>query len=478
MTPRLRLLYLLFMLGIGLLARCTSPSEPVADGGTHTGNPDISAAASVVFQLASLDTAWHIDGYLPPEYLNPEKAAPGALHSVPGTVGGLGKRAADSGDVYIWVDTIVLADTSYRYDTLLEIDTVLDTSFIVSDTLDTLIGSDSVRYISDSLAHETVVAIDTVILTDTIFHTDTLLVTDTISVGEGAAAPPVPGDGTNLTIVNGKTGYANEPRYDSTGFERGDTTFKYYFPGYARQEYLSSPADEVVYTGTKGAYALRKSYVNGDMAVWLHYYDEDGDGYLYPLQGGADAVIGLTEHRARNQSRQILQGTFDQGKDGHPSTSADNRLYHMRRVLVTNGDTVESVAYSTDEQQSDTLTVTLLETDPSDTVFVSRTRFAVLPGAARRLSHDDRLGAVGRVVKFRFSPYTERAVKQIDAVLLPSVSLSPAERFKKTEFRVTVHYFSGDTAIFTGRYDAQEGISGSFVRGDQVTEIQFEPPKK
>lgn len=461
------------LLSIALVAhliRCSSPSEPVVDGGTHTGNPDITAAASIVFQMASLDTAWHIDAYLPPEYLNPENAVPGNPGLVPNTVGGLAKKTADSTRIYVWVDTIVLVDTMYQYDTLLAIDTILDTSYIVSDTLDTLIGSDSVIYISDSLAHETVLAVDTVVLTDTIFRVDTLFVTDTLMVNESKSTPYVPGRSPSLIISDGDLAYGNEPRYDSAGFELGDTTFRYYFPGYARSDYLSSPADELVRKSTRGTYALRKSYDSGDLAVSLHYYDKDGDGLLYPKQEGENAVIGLAEHRSRGVFRQVLRGAFDQGEDGRPATYEDNRLDYMNRVLVTNGDTVEVVEYNPDEK-TDTLYLTVREFEPSDTVFDRRTRFAVLPGIARRLSHDDRLSAITQTVKFRFSRHSERPVKRIDARLTPMNSPNAVEGITKAEFSAVIHYFSGPTALFVGTFSPEEGIKGVFSKGEKETEV-------
>ncbi len=465
------------MVLVAHLMRCSSPSEPVVDGGTHTGNPDITAAASIVFQLASLDTAWHIDAYLPAEYLNPGNAVPGTPGLVSNTVGGLAKKTADSGRIYVWIDTIVLVDTIYQYDTLLAIDTILDTSYIVSDTLDTLIDSDSVTYISDSLAHETVLAVDTVVLTDTIFRVDTLFVTDTLVLDDRMSAPYAPERSPSLIRSDGELTYGNEPRYDSTDFEGGDTTFRYYFPEYPHGNYFASPADEVVRKSSKGMNALRKTYKSGDLAVSLHYYDKDGDGLLYPGQEGENAVIGLTEHRSRGVFRQVLRGTFDQGEDGRPATYQDNRLDYMNRVRVTNGDTVEVVEYNP-EVETDTLYLTVREFEPSDTVFDSHTRFAVLPGIARRLSHDDRLAAITQTVKFRFSRHSERAVKKIDARLTPINPLNAVEGITKAELSVVIHYFSGLNALFVGTFSPEDGIKGIFSEGEKETEVVIPSPEK
>jgi len=192
--------YLLFALTIcvALLMRC---AQPTAGGGTHTGNPDVSALAALIGDAIENDTlrspGVFVSGGL-------ASLVPDSLQRYYRPLGGFAKllNAAQP-------DTIVTVDTTITIDTLHLIDSTL-----IADTLyvrDTVINNQRVndtssiegpagpvqvitqRWLVDTLLiSDTLVAFDTIIAHKQLIQTDTFfVVTTTIITPEGQSQSDV-----------------------------------------------------------------------------------------------------------------------------------------------------------------------------------------------------------------------------------------------------------------------------------------------
>lgn len=440
-----------------VLSMCST--EPLVDGGTHTGNPDISACASAVFDLMG-SSAWHIEEYLDTSGLDPSViSAPqsGGVIVMAKTL-----AAAQSPDSVIYYrSTVLIPDTNYINDTLTSVS-------VVSDTIVDVSGGDTTVYITDSLI------VDSVLVTDTVISVDTVFIVDSIPASEWSGIDSASITGNDAMII---------PQYsldlDSTYYDPADTSVNYVFRERVSDMPVVVKAGDANFSvnNARNVMSMSKLYVEADATeVFVRYSDADGDNMLFSASSGMIPQALLEETRTRGGAKvSSLSAVFHAGEDRIFPYRSDNSVISLARHLFEGGDTAESVVYTTPQGDINSIESRLLTIErymPNDSVFYRKATFTIDPGTDVLLSSDDRME--GTVLSFVFSRGLVARL-QITAVPEGVQGWSKEGAPGPLAFQAVMTFSDGSMTSLSGRCDPVSGISGSYESAGSVSEVTVGP---
>ncbi len=400
------------------LVRC-SVSPTVADGGTHTGNPDISACASALFDIMETGDEWHVGHYVDSQALDPSYIDPsaGADPSEPYRTT-LAKRAA--------VAETTVIDTILMYDTLFVNDTIIRQR-VESDTVDTVFGGDTIMYINQWLALDTLIAVDTVVLVDTLVVIDTL---------PDRAVTLEQYDSVQFMI------YEDAARNGTVPVPTGIDTSQFNVLPAASSDVLSRSGFYITPSGTQ---------------VFVEYRDADGDDLLFKAAQGTPRAL-LRQRRVAGALAVYLESEFSAGADLTFSSFADNTVLSLVRYRVSGGDTTETVVYAapaSGQAAADSAVLTINEYLPSDSVFSRKTRFSIAAAGTSPSTHS--LAGITQTLLYR-----RGEVDKVVVVVVPQSLVGKGASPGVASFSAQIVSAENDTTSLQGTVDPQTGISGTY----------------
>jgi hypothetical protein len=424
-------------LSLGILAICgilTRCSVEVVDGGTHTGNPDITACASALYQLLDSDSSWRIEAYISATQLDPATLIPPA-NAIPG----LAKTASTSPDSSpAYFEKIVLVpDTNYINDTFVR-DTIIHTS------MHTIIGNDTQSFVVDSLHRDSIIVIDTIIKLDTVIIKDSLPFI--------SQSPENRLNDTTLSIV-----IHVAPKYDAITYHPGDTAPVINFTDAETNSRTSYPVSAGNYSiaSLQSVASLSKTYHDQyATAITITYSDDDGDQRLLQATPGTIPRALVVESRTNGSTTEILKARFDAGVDTSFSTTTDNMVHSLAHYTIIDQDTTLSTIYNRDLPEStrhNAMHIQRKESSPNPNIFYRETHYSIFPDNATGSSSNDSLN--------------QTIVYSRDPVARIVLSISPALRSAPLgphSFKATITLLDGQTTTLVGTVDSVTGISAEY----------------
>lgn len=434
---------------------CTSPSGPVADGGTHTGNPDMTACVEALYEAMETGDEWRVDYYVTPEQLDPSSIDP---HT---TTRELSKRGAGGAsiasgaalDTIVIVDTLVLSDTHVEKSMEISRDTTYDTTAMI-DTVDTLLGDIPVTYMISSLMFDTVVRIDTLVWYDTLLRIDTMHFHRSYFVGDG------PTSSTPESTTTPSTGSEWEVADSGTWDKGGGELYQNASP-------VTRLDGSMVKASAVYVSSLARNYRAADGAVVVQRYDDaDGNGTLYEADAGEIPAALLTERRIDGAGSTELWCRFDAGGDGRFASTADNPIDSLLRLRYRGEMLEERVVFHGLRSSSNAVAdrAILSRFVPTDSVLYRKT---VYVASGERLTRLDET----RI-------YTGR-VGYIDSLFfhLDGFSKGRGEALSAVSFEAVLRLRTGGDGRFTGTIDQNDGLVGRYRVGEALYRVTARGPK-
>ncbi|MBD3393677.1 MAG: hypothetical protein GF418_16235 [Chitinivibrionales bacterium] len=426
------------VLALAMLGCSTSPTQ-VTDGGTHTGNPDVSACAAALEEIADAGDAWHVYSYLDTSRLDPASIDPAESDDAAAAYQNTLAKRRGAGDTVI-VETVLV------YDTLLVNDTLVRRN-VVADTVDTLIGTDTLLYVNRRLVTDTLIAIDSVIVVDT------FVLADTIPIAEFRA---------NDTLI------------DSAAMT--DTIYSMEYLSVVGDGYYPDATNSSkfnIYPGSSSDVVSRSGFymTAAGAAVTVEYADADGDNYLFSAKPGITPSIALRESRALGTDGIYMHSRYDAGVDSIITSVGDNRITSLVQYTVASGDTTQATIYSMPslpQASDDEFTMTVGVFAPMDSVDSSSTRYTILAGSDLASAVDDKLSGISK------SAYlTSSTVRSVDVAVTPASLLARGDGLGEVSFDAEIVQASGDTTHLNGTYNPRTGIAGEYIRNDSTFTVKL-----
>jgi len=433
---------------IAMLAGCSVGPAEVADGGTHTGNPDVSACASALFDIMATGDEWHVESYIDSLQLDPAYIEPDSSSDLAEPYANvLAKRRALA--AFAVVETVLIYDTLYVNDTVVN-------QYIKADTIDTVVGVDTLMYVNTWLVSDTLIAIDTVILVDT------LIVTDTMDAATTKAD--------TATGADSISGAANEGLDYTVLPDSTRNSYKAAPPGAndAAQKFTVIPDALKSVMSRSGLYSTPSG-----VTVFVEYSDADGDNLLFKAAAGAVPLALLRESRLAGAVKLFLNAKFSAGNDSDFLARADNTVYSLLRYRIDGDDTTETVSYATPlsaQVAADSVVLTLGERSPSDTVYSRTTRFSVAAGANTQSAVDDKLAGLAQTLFYRRGD-----IDKITLSVIPSSPVSKGRALGVSTFSAVIISAAGDTTRMQGTVDPQSGISATYTDSISTSNLTVSP---
>jgi|GEM_PF-4471494 len=424
MGPRNPTALLIAALLCAVLASRCGMSPTVADGGgTHTGNPDISACASALFDIMESGGSWHVYAYVDTARLNPNAIDPPAGGDVPVVFqSGLAKTASAASET-----TIVLI-----YDTLFVNDTLVSTH-VRADTVDTVFGADTLTYVTRTLFYDTLVAVDTVVIVDTVVFVDS-----------GVMNTAAPSEAAYIIYDSVNRGMAPQS---------GGTVDS------SKIKLIPSMAGDVI--GRSGVYVTPAG-----TRVSIEYADADGDNLLFTATQGRVPVMRINESRISGAGRIDLVAQFNSGDDGLWATTGDNGVLSFSLCVVENGDTVETAALNA--RSDSTVVLTTYRRMSADIVFSRKSRFDIIT-AGTASPADDRLTSVEQTLVYRKGDVDKAVIS-----CTPQEPLARGAAMTTARFSAVITLENGDTTRLDGVVDAAAGITAVYESGGKTYDVTVE----
>ncbi len=275
---------------------CSNTSSLDVVGGTETGNPDISACASLMFRLMNNKDDWEIERYFDSSDFDPGSVErPRNVAKRRYTVNA-SDTVLDTTYVFV-VDTVIVQEQDVAvYDTIYR-------KRIEYDTLTEVIDGREVVYREAYLSYDTVIKVDT--LTDSVRNRiyDTLTVIDTVFADSGVSS------GEEEGIIASEMMLCVVPLESST--DQGENT----------ESNKVNPGDEVFF--------LAKDYTADNGALRTkEFRDYDGDFLLFSSDTGLPAaeMRGYVRYSKDEEPVSERMAVFSSGPDSLFSTVNDNRV--------------------------------------------------------------------------------------------------------------------------------------------------------
>lgn len=433
------------------LPLCTSPSGPVADGGTHTGNPDVTACVAALYEAMETGDEWRVDYYidagrLDPATIDPQLTPQGLAKRC---VSGMSVGSAKAQDTIVVVDTILKSDTLILERKTIHRDTIINPGEL-ADTVDTALGGVPVRYVITSLVFDTIFSADTLVSYDTIFLVDTVLHERTYLADTIPATAPDTGDGAG----------ENQRAADSVTIEMKDVTPLVNTSDFS---YTGGTADTV---RTKWVSSLSKSYVSPEGTVVLvRYGDADGNGRLYEAAPGGMPAALLTERRIAGGAGIELSCRFNAGADTSFSSVGNNMIDSLVRLHYTGELLDERVLFlglrSTSNAVADK--AVLSRFIPTDSIRYTKTTFTAAGERMTRLDHS-------RVFMGR--------VENVDSLgfHLEGFTKGKGEALTSASFEALLHLRDESVGRFAGTIDTSDGLVGTYRLNGAIYRVRARGP--
>lgn len=425
------------------IAGCMVQPTEVADGGTHTGNPDISAAVDAVRQLYNAVDEQQVEKHLDTSALNPTALLEQSSQNFDTRM--LAKKMqtispASRDTIYI-IDTLLITDTTYIHDTLVSRTVRKDTT--VRETDD---GQEELiveRSIVDS-----VIVYDTILAMDSLFLVDTIVTRDSFFDGENQS-PVLTAPGSvnrSYKLVSANQNYVYTVlSADSLMhvFEyEGDTVF------------LSVSPDKynITFEAVSNIQQLEKNLIRGDAHVHTLYRDQDGDSLLFMAQQGWPHIM-LTQKLDSAGYVTSKTVVFDHGLDFNFSTISDNTVRSFSGHTVYLQDTVFHVAWDMSE---DSGSLSVMHRQPTDSLYKLERQY-------RYVIRQEQPFFISKAHQLMMVRIGE--VYAIEVELVPSVQWTPTQKPEKASVRVTMQLKDGSLCEVNGT--VEHGVfSGTWLSSD------------
>ncbi|MBD3315275.1 MAG: hypothetical protein GF344_05775 [Chitinivibrionales bacterium] len=430
---------------VGIMTRCGSLTEPVVDGGTHTGNPELVACVEALFDALETGDEWRVDYYVTAEDLDPAGIDPTRQsRTLSKRLSGAVAIASDTisvGDTIIDSDTIIIENTDVRSDTSVETETAIDT---INGTIEGV----AVTYTIESLVFDTIIAIDTLVSYDTIYLHDTLVFKQDYYFGEMDSASP----------ESTKTAGPDSSWFpaDSGTLERTEGSP---FRNSSSAAVVGKTSDTL---SAQLVSSLTQSYIEPQgTEVMLGYRDADGNGTLYEADSGRTPAAILTKRQFTGAARVELVCLFTAGADERFASVADNTIHSLVHYRYTDEMLDERVLFAGFRQTEKSVAdkTLLFRFAPSDTIRYGKTEYWTSGDYLIRLRH---LRVFGRVVQ------------GIDSLVFSfqEISKSGGQPLTNVQFDADVYLSDGGVGDLTGVIDTSDGLVGDYSVGGKTYHVK------
>jgi hypothetical protein len=402
-------MFQLFMAGFAAiwLEGCSISPDVADGGGTHTGNPDISACASSIFAILENDGAWKTQKFVSEDLLDPSSIEPG--NEPDGVYSSAMAKTAFKADSAT-EERILLFDTLYMSDTLV-------VSRTETDTVETESSEGNLLYLETRLIYDTLIALDTLVVVDT------LVVTKNNPDSTSDLAPD-----------------------EEYAFSADRSTLE-------APSFSSPDSSAVILANSSFPFAVSKSgsYTTGaGVLVKLQYTDADGDNLLFSASQGAALQVMLNGSRVSGLSSIFLKTVFSAGLDGAISTHEDNSVLSLDRISATGNDTTETAAF---RAFSDSSVMTIEKFMFQDTVYSEKVRY--------KLNSNSVLSGITSYLMLR-KGNSDRIFISCEPVLDNSEDTVISE----LSFEAVIVSDNSDTSGFYGSASLQYGIEAVYSAPD------------
>lgn len=403
---------------------CSSgPTDPVADGGTHTGNPYVVAA--VVMSLAGTGDEWHVDHYVDRSQLDPASIAPPVGRA---TAKPLAKRLAGSTTSADPAGTMLLSRQEIVVDTLYEEYVVWDTVYV-----------DGARYVTETVVR------------DLVFIRDTITVVDTVLVWAPGAEGVDSLDSANAVDSGVAPSFRSEVlspvMFCGSDYDAASRTVDYVFE--QEDETWSVQAADDAYTVNVAVVSrISQVYEAGDgSVVQTSYTDRDGDDLLYTASADSVPQVRLVRTTSQSDGKVVLCTEFDAGSDGVFTTTADNTILSLFHYRLVGADTMAIASYVFSQHGSTVYgTLRVTEFPTVDTIVRVITEYNSV-GGLNVSSH--RLDRVAQTIF-----YDTDTVGSVTVVLEPRGTVTPGQNIVSAEVDAMVNLEDRSIGRLTGSIES------------------------